>query len=51
MEEGFIIDDIDCKKLTPKAAEYRIRINRFAHSKDATLQLIKLNNAKIIKTR
>ena len=35
VEEGFIIDGIDCKKLTPKAAEY-VYVLTDSHGKDAT---------------
>ena len=41
VEEGFIIDGIDCKKLTPKAAEY-VYVLTDSHGKDATTK-IKLN--------
>ena len=41
VEEGFIIDGIDCKKLTPKAAEY-VYVLTDLHGKDATTK-IKLN--------
>ena len=40
-EEGFIIDGIDCKKLTPKAAEY-VYVLTDSQGKDA-LPTIKLN--------
>ena len=42
VEEGFIIEGIDCKKLTPKAAEY-LYVLTDAHGKDVTMT-IKLNN-------
>ena len=41
VEEGFIIDGIDCKKLTPKAAEY-VYVLTDSHGKDVTTK-IKLN--------
>ena len=40
-EEGFIIDGIDCKKLTPKAAEY-VYVLTDSQGKDAS-PVIKLN--------
>ena len=45
VEEGFIIDGIDCKKLTPKAAEY-VYVLTDSHGKDATptIKLNKKNN-------
>lgn len=41
VEEGFIIEGIDCKKLTPRAAEY-VYVLTDSHGKDAT-STIKLN--------
>ena len=43
VEEGFIIDGMDCKKLTPKAAEY-VFVLTDAHGKDA-ISTIKLNKS------
>ena len=41
-EEGYLVNGIDCEKLTPKAAEY-LYVLTDAHGKDVTMT-IKLNN-------
>jgi len=45
-EEGYLVDGIDCKKLTPKAAEY-LYVLTDLHGKEIT---IKNQNAKTVKS-
>jgi len=45
-EEGYLVDGIDCEKLTPKAAEY-LYVLTDLHGKDIT---IKNQNAKTVKS-
>ena len=45
-EEGYLVDGIDCEKLTPKAAEY-IYVLTDLHGKEIT---IKNQNAKTVKS-
>ena len=45
-EEGYLVDGIDCEKLTPKAAEY-LYVLTDLHSKEIT---IKNQNAKTVKS-